>query len=198
MPKKAAWARVILPAKPWTRLVPMQTIPNTANRPRSSNVESERPTGNTARKANPPASVVHLTNPPVVVVAGQYRLRPSRPTRATVHSQSPPVNCERPRGTRTTAAVATTAAAATGTDSLPRSTTGIAGRPSTRPSAGDVAAFKRCAPRRSRTSPEDATGSRGSAGSTGWHPGRRSTGSSPTSSATRRPGSRRTGRREPG
>ena len=29
----------------------MQTMPNTANRPRSSNVESERPIGNTARKA---------------------------------------------------------------------------------------------------------------------------------------------------
>ena len=80
--------------------------------------------------------------------------------------------------------VVSTAAAATGHDNLPRSTTGTSRRPSTRPATGEAAVLKWCAPRRSRTSPADATGSRGSAGSAGSHPGRRSTGSTPTSSAS--------------
>ena len=43
----------------------MHTMPNTANKPMSSNVEAARPIGNTSRNARHPARVTHLTTTPV-------------------------------------------------------------------------------------------------------------------------------------
>ena len=101
----------------------MQTMPKTANRPMSSNVEAERPMGNTTRNARHPASVVHLTTSPVHESNGTNRLRPTTPTRASAHSHMIPVNCDRPRGSITTSAVATMAATTRRHDTAPRSTT---------------------------------------------------------------------------
>ena len=70
----------------------MQTMAKTANSPRSSSVDDDRPIGNTARKAKHPASVVHLTKIPVRESTGRNRFRTRTATSATAHSQITPVN----------------------------------------------------------------------------------------------------------